>query len=75
MIGWREKRANPTPNRGLGIAALADACDAVGLPNPAAENASDRCIVLHHGDRLLEREDPDVSDALLQLLKDEGVEV
>jgi pyruvate/2-oxoglutarate dehydrogenase complex dihydrolipoamide dehydrogenase (E3) component len=34
-----------------------------------------RVTVLHHGDRLLEREDPDVSDALLQLLKDEGVEV
>ncbi|MGA2052833.1 MAG: FAD-dependent oxidoreductase, partial [Opitutales bacterium] len=34
-----------------------------------------RVTLLHHGPRLLEREDPDVSEALLQLFKDEGVEV
>jgi pyruvate/2-oxoglutarate dehydrogenase complex dihydrolipoamide dehydrogenase (E3) component len=34
-----------------------------------------RVTVIQHGPRLLEREDPDVSDALLELLKDEGVEV
>ena len=31
--------------------------------------------LLHHGERLLEREDPDVSHALTQILMDEGVDV
>jgi pyruvate/2-oxoglutarate dehydrogenase complex dihydrolipoamide dehydrogenase (E3) component len=34
-----------------------------------------RVTVIHRGDRLLTREDPDVADELLKLLKDEGVEV
>ncbi len=34
-----------------------------------------RVTIIQHGDRLLEREDPDVSAALLELMKDEGVEV
>jgi pyruvate/2-oxoglutarate dehydrogenase complex dihydrolipoamide dehydrogenase (E3) component len=31
--------------------------------------------IIHHGPRLLDREDPDVADALLELMRDEGVEV
>ena len=31
--------------------------------------------LLHHGERLLEREDPDVSQALAQILVDEGISV
>ncbi len=34
-----------------------------------------RVTIIQHGHRLLEREDPDVSDALLELMKDEGIEV
>ncbi len=34
-----------------------------------------RVTIIQRGPRLLDREDPDVSDALLELLKDEGVEV
>jgi pyruvate/2-oxoglutarate dehydrogenase complex dihydrolipoamide dehydrogenase (E3) component len=34
-----------------------------------------RVTILQHGPRLLEREDPDVADALWELLTDEGVEV
>jgi pyruvate/2-oxoglutarate dehydrogenase complex dihydrolipoamide dehydrogenase (E3) component len=34
-----------------------------------------RVAIVQHGPRLLEREDPDVADALLELMKDEGVEV
>jgi pyruvate/2-oxoglutarate dehydrogenase complex dihydrolipoamide dehydrogenase (E3) component len=34
-----------------------------------------RVTIIQHGNRLLEREDPDVSAALLELMKDEGVEV
>jgi pyruvate/2-oxoglutarate dehydrogenase complex dihydrolipoamide dehydrogenase (E3) component len=34
-----------------------------------------RVTIIQHGPRLLDREDPDVSDALLELMKDEGIEV
>jgi pyruvate/2-oxoglutarate dehydrogenase complex dihydrolipoamide dehydrogenase (E3) component len=34
-----------------------------------------RVTLIHHGAQLLSREDPDVADALLQLMKDEGVDV
>jgi pyruvate/2-oxoglutarate dehydrogenase complex dihydrolipoamide dehydrogenase (E3) component len=34
-----------------------------------------RVTIIQHGPRLLEREDPDVADALLELMKEEGVEV
>jgi pyruvate/2-oxoglutarate dehydrogenase complex dihydrolipoamide dehydrogenase (E3) component len=34
-----------------------------------------RVTLIQHGPRLLEREDPDVAEALLELMKDEGVEV
>jgi pyruvate/2-oxoglutarate dehydrogenase complex dihydrolipoamide dehydrogenase (E3) component len=34
-----------------------------------------RVTIIQHGPRLLEREDPDVADSLLALMKDEGVEV
>jgi pyruvate/2-oxoglutarate dehydrogenase complex dihydrolipoamide dehydrogenase (E3) component len=34
-----------------------------------------RVTIIQHGPRLLEREDPDVADALLELMTDEGVEV
>jgi pyruvate/2-oxoglutarate dehydrogenase complex dihydrolipoamide dehydrogenase (E3) component len=34
-----------------------------------------RVTVVQRGDRLLDREDPDVTDALLELMRDEGVEV
>jgi pyruvate/2-oxoglutarate dehydrogenase complex dihydrolipoamide dehydrogenase (E3) component len=34
-----------------------------------------RVTIVQHGPRLLKREDPDVTDALLELMKDEGVEV
>jgi pyruvate/2-oxoglutarate dehydrogenase complex dihydrolipoamide dehydrogenase (E3) component len=34
-----------------------------------------RVTIIQHGPRLLEREDPDVTDALLELMTDEGVEV
>src|SRR5262249_52971580 len=34
-----------------------------------------RVTIIQRGPRLLEREDPDVADALLVLMKDEGIEV
>ncbi len=34
-----------------------------------------RVTIVQHGPRLLDQEDPDVSDALLELMKDEGIEV
>jgi pyruvate/2-oxoglutarate dehydrogenase complex dihydrolipoamide dehydrogenase (E3) component len=34
-----------------------------------------RVTIIQHGPRLLEREDPDVADALLELMTDEGIEV
>jgi pyruvate/2-oxoglutarate dehydrogenase complex dihydrolipoamide dehydrogenase (E3) component len=34
-----------------------------------------RVTIIEHGPRLLAREDPDVADALLELMKDEGLEV
>ena len=34
-----------------------------------------RVTIVQRGPRLLDREDPDVSDALLELMKDEGIEV
>src|SRR5438552_6794845 len=34
-----------------------------------------RVTIIQHGPRLLDREDLDVSDALLELMKDEGIEV
>jgi pyruvate/2-oxoglutarate dehydrogenase complex dihydrolipoamide dehydrogenase (E3) component len=34
-----------------------------------------RVTIIQHGPRLLEREDPDVADALLELMTDEGVQV
>jgi pyruvate/2-oxoglutarate dehydrogenase complex dihydrolipoamide dehydrogenase (E3) component len=34
-----------------------------------------RVTIIQHGPRLLEREDPDVAEALLELMTDEGVEV
>jgi pyruvate/2-oxoglutarate dehydrogenase complex dihydrolipoamide dehydrogenase (E3) component len=34
-----------------------------------------RVTIVQHGSRLLEREDPDVAEALLELMTDEGVEV
>jgi len=34
-----------------------------------------RVTIIQRGSRLLEREDPDVADALLDLMKDEGIEV
>jgi pyruvate/2-oxoglutarate dehydrogenase complex dihydrolipoamide dehydrogenase (E3) component len=34
-----------------------------------------RVTIVQHAPRLLEREDPDVADALLQLMKDEGIDV
>ncbi len=34
-----------------------------------------RVTIIQHGPRLLEREDPDVADALLELMSDEGVHV
>ncbi|WP_254513495.1 FAD-dependent oxidoreductase [Anatilimnocola floriformis] len=34
-----------------------------------------RVTIIQHGERLLEREDPDVSQALLVLMQDEGIEV
>jgi pyruvate/2-oxoglutarate dehydrogenase complex dihydrolipoamide dehydrogenase (E3) component len=34
-----------------------------------------RVTIIQHGPQLLKREDPDVSDALLELMKDEGIEV
>src|SRR5437016_7831863 len=34
-----------------------------------------RVTIIQHGPRLLDREDPDVSDALLEQMKDEGVDV
>jgi pyruvate/2-oxoglutarate dehydrogenase complex dihydrolipoamide dehydrogenase (E3) component len=34
-----------------------------------------RVTIVQQGPRLLEREDPEVSDALLELMKDEGIEV
>src|SRR6266446_4375451 len=34
-----------------------------------------RVTIIQRGPRLLEREDPDVADALLELMKDEGIEV
>ncbi|HEX4266215.1 MAG TPA: FAD-dependent oxidoreductase [Verrucomicrobiae bacterium] len=34
-----------------------------------------RVTVIQHGPKLLQREDPDVTEALLQLMQDEGIEV
>jgi pyruvate/2-oxoglutarate dehydrogenase complex dihydrolipoamide dehydrogenase (E3) component len=34
-----------------------------------------RVTIIQHGPRLLEREDPDIADALLQLMRDDNVEV
>jgi pyruvate/2-oxoglutarate dehydrogenase complex dihydrolipoamide dehydrogenase (E3) component len=34
-----------------------------------------RVTIIQRGPRLLDREDPDVSDAILELMKDEGVEI
>src|SRR6516164_4891981 len=34
-----------------------------------------RVTIVHHGPHLLEKEDPDVSAGLLELMKDEGIEV
>ena len=34
-----------------------------------------RVVLIHRGPRLLSREDPDISDALFELMKDEGIEV
>ena len=34
-----------------------------------------RVTIVQHGSRLLDKEDPDVSDGLLDLMKDEGIEV
>jgi pyruvate/2-oxoglutarate dehydrogenase complex dihydrolipoamide dehydrogenase (E3) component len=34
-----------------------------------------RVTIVQHGKQLLEHEDPDVADALLELMKDEGIEV
>ena len=34
-----------------------------------------RVTIVQHGSRLLDKEDPDVSEGLLQLMKDEGIEV
>jgi pyruvate/2-oxoglutarate dehydrogenase complex dihydrolipoamide dehydrogenase (E3) component len=34
-----------------------------------------RVTIIQHGRRFLKREDPDVADALLELMKDEGIEV
>lgn len=34
-----------------------------------------RVTIIQHGSRLLDREDPDVSDAIHELIKDEGIEV
>jgi pyruvate/2-oxoglutarate dehydrogenase complex dihydrolipoamide dehydrogenase (E3) component len=34
-----------------------------------------RVTIIQHGPRLLKREDPDVADALLELMTDEGIEV
>ena len=34
-----------------------------------------RVTIVHHGPHLLEKEDPDVSTGLLELMKDEGIEV
>jgi pyruvate/2-oxoglutarate dehydrogenase complex dihydrolipoamide dehydrogenase (E3) component len=34
-----------------------------------------RVTIIQHGSRLLKQEDPDVADALLDLMKDEGIEV
>jgi pyruvate/2-oxoglutarate dehydrogenase complex dihydrolipoamide dehydrogenase (E3) component len=34
-----------------------------------------RVAIIQRGPRLLDREDPDVSDALLELMRDEGIEV
>jgi pyruvate/2-oxoglutarate dehydrogenase complex dihydrolipoamide dehydrogenase (E3) component len=34
-----------------------------------------RVTIIQHGPRLLKREDPDVADALLELMKEEGIEV
>ena len=34
-----------------------------------------RVTIVQHGKQLLQREDPDVADAILELMKDEGVDV
>src|SRR5260370_31935877 len=34
-----------------------------------------RVTIIQRGPRLLEREDPDVAEALLELMKDEGIDV
>jgi pyruvate/2-oxoglutarate dehydrogenase complex dihydrolipoamide dehydrogenase (E3) component len=48
----------------------------VGLEFAQAMRRFGSCVtILQHGPRLLKREDPDVADALLELMKDEGIEV
>jgi len=41
----------------------------------AMQRYGSRVTVVQHGKQLLEREDPDVAEAVLELMKDEGVEV
>ena len=41
----------------------------------AMQRFGSRVTIIQRGPRLLEREDPDIADALLELMKDEGVEV
>ena len=41
----------------------------------AMKRFGSRVTIIQHGQRLLKGEDPDVADALLELMKDEGVEV
>jgi len=41
----------------------------------AMQRFGSRVTIVQHGKQLLEREDPDVAQALLELMKDEGVEV
>jgi pyruvate/2-oxoglutarate dehydrogenase complex dihydrolipoamide dehydrogenase (E3) component len=48
----------------------------VGLEFAQAMRRFGSCVtIIQHGPRLLEREDPDVADALQELMGDEGVEV
>jgi pyruvate/2-oxoglutarate dehydrogenase complex dihydrolipoamide dehydrogenase (E3) component len=41
----------------------------------AMQRFGSRVTIIQHGPRLLKREDPDVADALLELMTDEGIEV
>src|SRR5207247_4784396 len=41
----------------------------------AMQRFGSRVTIMHHGTRLLEKEDADVSAGLLELMKDEGIEV